>query len=172
MIINKTYHLADYELDLISFVANQRQKNNIKTGFDGLKTLAPETKSRLELNKMGFGAEYIFCKEMNLMPDFTIHNKRKSNNSDDFDALWNGFSVDVKASGSKYPLRIRKDLRSNCQIFAYFKTFSKQFRSYKFIGFATNEMIFDPKNIKGDSYHFKNDQFISLKELKYKLNII
>tara|TARA_Y100000114_G_scaffold11743_1_gene9446 strand:+ start:3646 stop:4164 length:519 start_codon:yes stop_codon:yes gene_type:complete len=172
MIINKTYHLADYELDLISFVANQRQKNKIKTGYDGLKTLAPGHKSRLELNKMGFGAEYIFCKEMNLMPDFTIHNKRKSNNSDDFDAFWNGFSIDVKASGTKYPLRIRKDLKSNCQIFAYFKTFSKEFRSYKFIGFATNQMLFDSKNLKGDSYHFNNHQFISLKELKYKLNII
>ena len=172
MFNNKYYNLTDHEMELISFVANQRQKNKEKTGFDGLKTKSK--KPRLELNKMGFGAEFIFCKEMNLMPDFKIHNNRKSNGSDDFDANYNGFSVDVKSTSGDYPLMISPDLKSNCDIYAFFRSFSP-YSSYKFIGFATKEMLFQDKNISGryfGNYRLFDHDLININQLNNKLNII
>ena len=112
---NKIYNLSIAEIDLINFVAKQRQDHKEKTGWDGLKTKSK--KPRLELNRMGFGAEFIFCREMNLMPDFKVYNKSKENGSDKYDANYKGFSIDVKCTSKHYPLMVSPDLRSDCNIF-------------------------------------------------------
>ena len=117
---NKLYNLSKSEIDLINFVAKQRQDHKEKTGWDGLKTKSK--KPRLELNKMGFGAEFIFCREMNLMPDFKVYNKSKENGSDEYDANYRGFSIDVKCTSKHYPLMVSPDLRSDCNIFAFFRS--------------------------------------------------
>tara|TARA_Y100001937_G_C7134438_1_gene339229 strand:+ start:5548 stop:6069 length:522 start_codon:yes stop_codon:yes gene_type:complete len=168
---NKIYNLSTAEIDLINFVAKQRQDHKEKTGWDGLKTKSK--RPRLELNKMGFGAEFIFCREMNLMPDFKVYNKSKENGSDEYDANYKGFSIDVKCTSKHYPLMVSPDLKSDCNIFAFFRS-EFPFKSFRFIGFATNKMLFQEKNISYryfNNYILKDYDLINLNQLKTKLNI-
>jgi hypothetical protein len=141
---NKKYWLEDWECELIRFHAKQRQINKERSGIDGLGTV--NEKSGLELNSAGFGAEYVFCREMNLMPDFSVNNDSKKEGTDKYDANWNGWSVDVKCSRNmKNPMMIPKYSKCDVDIFAFFQG---DLPCYEFKGFATNGMVFNEKNLK------------------------
>ena len=77
MKIGNVYILDKTEQEIVELVASQRQNNKVKTGWDGKGTV--NEKSGVDLNIVGFGAEFIFCRELNLYPDFKIHNTSKSN---------------------------------------------------------------------------------------------
>ena len=73
------------EQELVEFVASQRHNNKIKTGWDGTKTV--NENSVVDLNIVEFGAENIFCRELNLCPDSKIHNTSKKQCTDNHDAI-------------------------------------------------------------------------------------
>jgi len=141
---NKKYWLEDWECELIRFHAKQRQINKERSGIDGLGTV--NDNSGLELNYVGFAAEYIFCREMNLMPDFSVGNTSKIKGTDKYDATWNGCSVDVKCSRNiNNPMMIPKYSICDVDIFAFFQGNNRRF---EFKGFATNGMVFNEKRLR------------------------
>jgi len=141
---DKFYFLDEWECDLIRFHAKQRQINKERSGIDGLGTV--NEKSGLELNYAGFAAEYIFCREMNLFPDFSVNNDSKKKGTDKYDATWNGWSVDVKCSRNiRNPMMIPEYSKCDVDIFAFFQGDENRF---EFKGFATNGMVFDERKLK------------------------
>ena len=136
--------LDEYERAIVELSANQRHQNKINTGWDGCGTV--NENSSFELDRDGFGAEFIFCRELNLYPDFKIHNTSKRFGTDNYDANWMGMSVDVKVNRNyKNPLMIPERLKSQCQLFALFSCI---YPRYRFEGFATHQMIFKKENLK------------------------
>ena len=141
---DKFYFLDEWECDLIRFHAKQRQINKERSGIDGLGTV--NEKSGLELNYAGFAAEYIFCREMNLFPDFSVNNDSKIKGTDKYDATWNGWSVDIKCSRNiRNPMMIPKYSKCDVDIFAFFQGDENRF---EFKGFATNGMVFDERRLR------------------------
>jgi hypothetical protein len=171
MIIDKIYTLSDAECDLVRFVAEQRQSNKEATGLNGKGTINPT--SSVALNAAGFGAEYVFCREMNLMPDFSIGNTSKIKGTDKYDAVWNGLSVDVKCSRKlRNPMMIPTFSKCDVDIFAFFVG---DLPRYWFCGFATNAMVFKEENIKFtrvESYVLHPSKMLSLEELNFLINEI
>ena len=144
MKIGNVYVLDKKEQELVEFVASQRHNNKIKTGWDGTKTV--NENSVVDLNRVGFGAEYIFCRELNLCPDFKIHNTSKQQGTDYYDAILKGKTVDVKVNRNyKHPLMIPAYAKTDCNLFALFSCIYPRFR---FEGFATNEMVYKKTNIR------------------------
>jgi hypothetical protein len=169
MEINKIYTLDESEQKIVELCAMQRQYNKIKTGWDGHKTV--NKKSSLDLNIAGFGGEFIFCREFNLYPDFKIHNTSKELKTDDYDANWNGLSVDIKVNRKKnHPLMIPKYAKSDCKIFALF---TSNYPKYIFEGFTLNNIIFQDKNLRMtrvEAYVIEKENLLSYKELNFLLN--
>ena len=128
---------------MVELVAFLRQENKEKTGWNGKGTVS--TQDRYELNRNGFGAEFLFCRENNLHPDFLISNTSKIKGTDNYDAILNEKTIDVKSSNKNHPLMIPQYLKSNVDYFAYFLC---KYPEYKFMGFATNEMIFKEENLR------------------------
>lgn len=161
---NKLYKLDKYEQQIVELAAKQRHINKKATGWDGHKTV--NKKSMIELNIAGFGAEFIFCRELNLFPDFKIHNTSKRFGTDNYDANWMGMSVDVKVNRNyKNPLMIPQRLKSQCQLFALFSCI---YPRYRFEGFATHQMIFKKENLKMTrvmAYVLDKDKLINKKDL-------
>ena len=75
---NQIFTLDKLEQKIVYTIANERQTNKEKTGWNGYRTVAE--KNDVNLNLVGFGAEFIFCRELNLFPDFTILNTSFLNN--------------------------------------------------------------------------------------------
>ena len=141
---NKLYKLDKYEQQIVELAAKQRHINKKATGWDGYKTV--NKKSMIELNIAGFGAEFIFCRELNLFPDFKIHNTSKKLGTDYFDAVFINKTVDVKVNRNPdNPLMIPEYAKSECQLFALFSCI---YPRYRFEGFATNNMIFKKSNLR------------------------
>jgi hypothetical protein len=167
--INQTYWLDLHECELVRFVANQRQSNKEATGLDGKGTV--NERSSVDLNSAGFGAEYLFCKQMNLMPDFSVGNTSKIKGTDLYDAQWNGMTVDVKVSRKhNNPMMIPTYSKCDVKIFAFFVG---DLPTYTFKGFATNAMVFDDRNIRMtrvESYVLKTTKMLSLEELNFLIN--
>lgn len=171
MEINKIYKLDKYEQQIISLIAQMRQSNKEKTGWDGSGRVAQI--GGVNLNVLGFGAEYIFCREKNCFPDFEIKNTSKRQKTDDYDANWSGFTVDVKTSKKQNPLMVPEYNKCDVDIFAFF--ICEKYPNYQFKGYATNEMIFQEKNLKQTrvmAYCLEQKQLLSEDELlflKYSL---
>jgi len=143
LIKNKIYKLLKEEQKVVELVAFLRQNNKENTGWNGKGTVSKN--DPYEQNRNGFGAEFVFCREYNLHPDFSIGNTSKQKGTDKFDAILNGITIDVKSSNKNHPLMIPKYLKSNVDIYAYFLC---KYPEYKFMGYATNEMIFKEENLK------------------------
>ena len=144
MKIGNVYILDKSEQQIVELVANQRQNNKVNTGWDGKGTV--NKKSGVDLNIVGFGAEFLFCKELNLYPDFKIHNTSKSNGTDYYDAVYKSKTIDVKVNRNyKHPLMIPSYAKSECDVFALFSCI---YPRYRFEGFATKEMVFNKSNIR------------------------
>lgn len=144
MKIGQIYTLNETEQQIVELIGNLRHSNKIKTGWDGFKVV--NEKSDLDLNICGFGGEFIFCREKNLFPDFTIGNTSKVLKTDTYDAIWNGKTVDVKVNRNhKNPFMIPQYAKTDCELFALFSCI---YPRYRFEGFATNEMIFKKENLR------------------------
>lgn len=160
------YFLDEWESDLIRFHAKQRQINKERSGIDGLGSV--EKNNALERNYAGFAAEYIFCREMNLFPDFSVNNDSKKKGTDKYDATWNGWSVDVKCSrNTRNPMMIPHYSKCDVQLFAFFQGDETRF---KFRGFATNGMVFNENNLRHTrvlSYVLEPHKMLTLDELIY-----
>lgn len=138
------FTLDKLEQKIVLTIATERQLNKEKTGWNGYRTVAK--KNDVELNKVGFGAEFIFCRELNLFPDFTISNYSKTLGTDKYDCIYKNFSVDVKVNRNvNNPLMIPEYAKTNCNVFALFVC---KYPKYRFEGFATNEMIFKTNNLR------------------------
>jgi len=101
---NEIYTLDIHEQKIVELVAEMRQSNKEKTGWDGAGRVAEF--GGVNLNVFGFGAEYIFCREKNTFPDFEIKNTSKRQKTDDYDCNWLSMSVDVKTSQKQFPLMV------------------------------------------------------------------
>ena len=143
LIKHKIYRLKNEEQKVVDLIACLRQANKEDTGWDGRGTVS--TNDPFEQNRNGFGAEFLFCREYNLHPDFSIGNTSKFKGTDNYDAILNGKTIDVKSSNKNHPLMIPHYLKSNVDLFAYFLC---KYPEYKFMGFATNEMIFKEENLR------------------------
>tara|TARA_S200002703_G_scaffold154401_1_gene157124 strand:+ start:2574 stop:3071 length:498 start_codon:yes stop_codon:yes gene_type:complete len=144
MKIGNVYVLDKKEQELVEFVASQRHNNKIKTGWDGTKTV--NENSVVDLNIVGFGAEFIFCRELNLYPDFKIHNTSKVKGTDNYDAIYKGKTIDVKVNRNhENPLMIPAYAKTDCNLFALFSCI---YPRYRFEGFATNKMVFDESKLR------------------------
>jgi hypothetical protein len=141
---NEIFALDKYEQEIVELVSGQWFKNKVNTGWHGFGTVA-EDKS-LELSKVGFGAEFIFCKTFNLFPDFAVKNTSKRLGTDDYDAhIW-GQNIDIKVNRNPdNPLMIPEYAKSDCDLFALFSCI---YPRYRFEGFATNKMIFREENLR------------------------
>lgn len=158
------FYLDFYEQKIVEFVANLRQKNKEQTGWDGFRTV--NEKSDVDLNIVGFGAEFIFCREFNLYPDFKIYNTSKVKGTDQYDAVLNNKTVDIKVNRNpNNPLMIPEYAKSNCDLFVLF---SCKYPKYRFEGFATNKMIFNKNNIRMtrvSAYVLEKIKLLSIKDL-------
>ena len=158
------YILDKYEQQIVELSAKQRFGNKVNTGWDGYGTV--NKKSTLELDIVGFGAEFIFCRELNLYPDFKIHNTSKRQGTDYYDATWINMTVDVKANRNpENPLMIPEYLKSECNLFALF---SAKYPKYRFEGFATNRMLFKPQNLrmtKVMAYVLEKERLLDINDL-------
>ena len=170
MIKGDIYVLDKFEMKIVELSANQRHNNKIDTGWDGSKTV--NKKSEVDLNIIGFGGEFIFCREFNLYPDFKIHNTSKVLKTDDFDATWKGHSVDVKCNRKKiHPLMVPEYAKGDCKIFVLF---SVDYPKYTFKGFALNEMLFKKENLRQTrvmAYVLEKKELLNLNELKFLLEL-
>jgi len=145
-LVNKgqVFFLDKYEQEIVELSANQRHNNKIETGWNGLKTV--NKSSDINLNIVGFGAEFIFCREFNLFPDFKIHNMSKQLKTDTYDCILNNKTIDIKVNrNSNNPFMVPQYAKSDCDLFFLF---SSKFPKYRFEGYATNEMIFKKENLK------------------------
>ena len=77
----QVFTLDKYEQQIVELSATQRHTNKVNTGWNGFKTVN-ET-AGVDLDIVGFGAEFIFCREYNLYPDFKIHNTSKTSSIND-----------------------------------------------------------------------------------------
>ena len=144
MKIGHIYTLNKAEQQIVELIGNLRHSNKIKTGWDGFRVV--NEKSDLNLNICGFGGEFIFCREKNLFPDFTIGNTSKVLKTDNYDAIWKGKTIDVKVNRNhKNPFMIPEYAKTDCQLFALFSCI---YPRYRFEGFATNEMVFKKENLR------------------------
>ena len=143
LIKNKIYKLTNEEQKIVELVAFLRQENKDRTGWNGKGTVS--TNDPFEQNRNGFGAEFLFCREYNLHPDFSISNTSKIKGTDNYDAILNEKTIDVKSSNKNHPLMIPQYLKSNVDYFAYFLC---KYPEYKFMGFTSNEMIFKEENLR------------------------
>ena len=144
MKIGNVYILDKYEQQIVELSANQRHQNKINTGWNGHRTV--NKSSTLDLDITGFGAEFIFCRELNLYPDFKIHNTSKVKGTDNYDAIYKGKTIDVKVNRNhKHPLMIPSYAKTDCNLFALFSCI---YPRYRFEGFATNKMVFNKSNIR------------------------
>ena len=143
LIKNKVYKLKSEEQKVVELVAYLRQSNKEDTGWNGKRTVS--TNDPFEQNRNGFGAEFLFCREYNLHPDFSICNTSKIKGTDNYDAILNGKTIDVKSSNKNHPLMIPAYSKSTVDYFAYFLC---KYPEYKFMGFASNEMIFKKENLR------------------------
>jgi len=158
------FYLNITERFIVEKVAEARQKNKENTKWNGHRTVAE--KSSVELNVAGFGAEFIFCREMNIFPDFEIKNTSKVKGTDLYDAIWKGYTIDVKVNRNpNNPLMIPEYAKSNCDLFVLF---SCKYPKYRFEGFATNKMIFNKNNIRMtrvSAYVLEKIKLLSIKDL-------
>ena len=143
LIKNKVYKLKSEEQKVVELVAYLRQSNKEDTGWNGKGTVSKN--NPFEQNRNGFGAEFLFCRENNLYPDFSIGNTSKFKGTDNYDALLNGKTIDVKSANKNHPLMIPEYLKSNVDYFAYFLC---KYPEYKFMGFASNDMVFKEENLR------------------------
>tara|TARA_R110000822_G_scaffold146658_2_gene285791 strand:+ start:2392 stop:2901 length:510 start_codon:yes stop_codon:yes gene_type:complete len=167
MIIGKKYILDQYEQSIVELSANQRHNNKVNTGWDGFKTV--NKKSDVNLDVVGFGGEFIFCRENNLYPDFKIHNTSKVLKTDDYDATWMGHSVDIKVNRKDHPLMIPEYAKTDCKIFALFTC---KYPAYIFEGFTINDIVFQEKNIRMtrvNAFVINKKDLLSLDELQFLL---
>jgi len=144
MNIGDKYFLEPLEQQIVELTALARQDNKELTGVNGKGTVANDDK-HLYRNIIGFGAEFIFCKQMNIHPDFSIGNTSKIQGTDNYDATWNGITIDVKTSEKDLPLMTPEYSRSNVDGFAFFHC---NYPMYIFKGFATNQQLFNKENLK------------------------
>ena len=141
---NQIFTLDKLEQKIVYTIANERQTNKEKTGWNGYRTVAKT--NDVNLNLVGFGAEFIFCRELNLFPDFTILNTSKTLGTDKYDCVYKNFTVDVKVNRNvNNPLMIPKYAKTKCKLFALFVC---KYPKYRFEGFATNDMIFKKNNLR------------------------
>ena len=56
----QVFTLDNLEQKIVLTIATERQLNKEKTGWNGYRTVAKT--NNVELNKVGFGAEFIFCR--------------------------------------------------------------------------------------------------------------
>lgn len=139
----KVFILSEFEQKLVELVGNARHDQNCKIGR-GAGTINNSNVSDLDI--IGFGAEFIFCRELNLFPDFKIDIFSKHEGTDFYDAYFTNKSVDVKVNRNpENPLMVPTRLKSECQLFALF---SAKYPKYRFEGFATNQMLFKKSNIR------------------------
>ncbi len=144
MIKGKVYTLSELEQQVVELVGKARHKNKVSTNWDGHRTVNKVSSS--DLNVAGFGGEYIFCRENNVMPDFIIGNTSKVIGTDNYDCWWNYHSVDVKVNRNPdNPLMVPTYAKTHCDIFALF---SCKYPKYRFEGYATNSMLFKIENVK------------------------
>ena len=140
----QVFTLDKYEQQIVELSATQRHTNKINTGWNGFKTVN-ET-ANIDLDIVGFGAEFIFCREYNLYPDFKIHNTSKTLKTDNYDAILKGKTIDVKVNRNEHhPLMIPKYANTDCELFFLF---SCKYPKYRFDGYATNQMIFKKENLR------------------------
>ena len=149
------FTLSDIEQQIVELVSKARQDNKEATNVKNKPTIPKadtyilQNKIDNNLHKIGFGAEFIFCREHNLFPDFWIGNYSKNKGTDPYDAILNGMSVDVKSSSAKSgdmkPLMIPSYTKNKCDIFAYFHCI---YPRYRFAGYATNEMLYNNMNLR------------------------
>jgi len=160
----QVFILDKWEQQIVELSAKQRHENKKKTGWDGFRTV--NEKSDLELNICGFGGEFIFCRELNLFPDFKIHNISKTLGTDYYDAKWINMNVDIKVNRNPdNPLMIPEYAKSECHLFALF---SCKYPKYRFEGFATNRMLFKPQNLRMTrvmAYVLEKERLLCLEDL-------
>ena len=165
MEIGKIYSLDVNEQKIISLVSEMRQLNKEKTGWNGSGRVAE--KGGVDLNILGFGAEYIYCREKNLFPDFEIKNTSKKQKTDDYDATWMGMTVDVKTARKQYPLMVPEYNKCDVDIFAFFVC--EKYPNYEFKGYATNEMMFQKSNLRQTrvmAYCLEQKELLNENEIK------
>lgn len=175
MIVGNKYILTPLEQKIVELTAQARQHNKEITGVNGKGTAAKDD-NHLHRNVIGFGGEFIFCKNYNLYPDFSIKNTSKIQGTDDYDATLNGITIDVKVTDKNLPLMTPHYSKSKVGGFAFFHC---NYPEYTFKGFATNEQLFNEdnlRNVKVKSYvlELKNllseIEFIFLNKLNKQRN--
>jgi hypothetical protein len=174
MKIGDTFTLTEIEQQIVELVSNARQDNKEATNVSTATTVADDDNHRYR-HKIGFGAEFLFCKHTNVFPDFWIGNYSKYKGTDEYDAVLNGMSVDVKTSdsskGNMYPLMIPEYSKTDCNLFAYFHCI---YPRYRFAGYATKEMLYKEENkrkTKVLSYVLELKDLIELQEVYGRRNI-
>jgi hypothetical protein len=164
MIKGKVYTLDKYEQQIVDLIAFQRHNNKVNTGWDGHGTV--NHKSDILLDRDGFGGEFIFCRELNLCPDFKVHNTSKRLGTDSYDATFINKTVDVKVNRNpEHPLMVPERLKTECNLFVLF---SCKFPKYRFEGFATNRMLFKKENLRMTrvmAYVLEKKNLLNLRDL-------
>ncbi len=159
----KVFILNKIEQKIVETVGNARHNQNCNFGR-GSGTINNSNVADLDI--VGFGAEFIFCKHLNLFPDFKIDIFSKHEGTDFYDAHWVGKTVDVKVNRNPdNPLMVPTRLKSECQLFALF---SAKYPKYRFEGFATNQMLFQKNNIrqtKVPAYVLEKSKLLEIKDL-------
>jgi hypothetical protein len=160
----QVFILDPIEQKIVEFIGKQRHEQNCKVGR-GNGTINKNNTDELDI--VGFGAELIFCRELNLFPDFKIDIFSKHEGTDYYDAYIWGKSVDVKVNRNiENPLMVPTRLKSECQLFALF---SAKYPKYRFEGFATNHMLFKKSNIrqtKVPAYVLEKSKLLGIDELE------
>lgn len=160
----KVFILSEVEQKIVEFIGKSRHSQNCKVGR-GKGTINNDNVADLDI--IGFGAEFIFCRELNLFPDFKIDIFSKKDGTDFYDAYVWGKSVDVKVNRNpNNPLMVPERLKSECQLFALF---SAKYPKYRFEGFATNQMLFQKSNLRMTrimAYVLDKENLLDINDLK------
>lgn len=144
MQIDSVYILEPLEQQIVELTAKARQNNKELTGVNGKGTAANDDK-HLYRNIIGFGAEFIFCKYYNIHCDYSIGNTSKIKGTDNYDAVINGLTIDVKVTEKDLPLMTPEYSKSTVDGFAFFHC---NYPEFTFKGFATNQQLFQQKNLR------------------------
>lgn len=153
-----TITLNPTEQKICQWLANQRNDTDHNSGVIDAK-IGKRTGS-YEINLEGVASEFAFCKLFNLFPDFSIEPR-----SGGCDCIKDGKRIDVKSTRyqTNTHLVVKKSTkRGQSDIYALMVGL---FPTYRYAGYATEEQIFQEKNLKSWGYEGKEAYSIPEKEL-------
>jgi len=154
--------LNQAEIKICEWLAKNRYSSNRTSGVAN-KKIGPQSNWKTDLN--GVGAEFAFCKLINVYPDFSVEPRKGG-----YDCLtFGGYRIDVKTTVYKSG-RLLTKIGTPIEDADYYVLMVGNFPKYTFSGSCSSKDLIDDSNIinlgHGEGYGLGQDQLsIDLRDI-------